>query len=182
MSHPVAWETLLAYWLGELLSDDAEALEVHYLGCGECAQRLESIAALADGIRAAVREGAVDAIVSVDFLERMRAAGLRVREYAIEPGGSAYCTIRAEDDAVASRLSAPLAGVSRLDVRAWMDDAELPRLEDVPFDATAGEVVFLPSAAEVRTLPAHTYRIELRAVGPQGERVIGEYTLLHTPS
>jgi hypothetical protein len=181
VTHP-GFETLVAYWLGELPAAEAGSLEEHYLGCGQCAERLGALARLAEGIRAAVRGGLVQAVVSAGFLEAMKAQGLRVREYALGPGETVHCTIRAEDDAVASRLRAPLAGVARLDAVQTMDGIETMHLRDVPFDAACGEVVLLPSAAAVRALGTKTVRIQLRAIEASGERVVGEYRLLHAPS
>jgi hypothetical protein len=57
------------------------------------------------------------------------------------------------------------------------------RLEDVPFDPAAGEVLTLPLApAELRKMPAHTARTRLVAVEETGERELGEYTFAHSPS
>ena len=56
------------------------------------------------------------------------------------------------------------------------------RVEDVPFDPDAGEVLSLPAAAELRKMPAHTFRVQLVAVDDAGERPLGEYTFAHTPS
>ena len=96
------------------------------------------------------------------------------------------CTIRAEDDAVVSRLQVPLAGVKRVDALQSLDLGEgrvqQRRLEDVPFDPVAGEVLSLPSAAELKKMPAHTFRVQLVAVDDGGERPLGEYTFAHTPS
>jgi hypothetical protein len=55
-------------------------------------------------------------------------------------------------------------------------------VEDVPFDPDAGEVLYLPSAAELKKLPAHMSRLQLVAVDESGERSLGEYTFAHTPS
>ena len=52
---------------------------------------------------------------------------------------------------------------------------------DLPFDPAAGEVLFLPSAAALRKMPAHTMRVRLVAVDEAGERPLGEYTFAHTP-
>ena len=54
---PIELERLTAWWLDELQD---EALEEHLLACAWCAKRAESLAACAQGIRAAVRNGAVD--------------------------------------------------------------------------------------------------------------------------
>ena len=45
----------------------------------------------------------------------------------------------------------------------------------------AGEILVLPPATALRKLPAHTQRMRLVAMEEAGERVIGEYTFVHTP-
>ncbi len=183
-AQPLDWETLTAYWLGELPAAEQEGVEAHYFGCAHCAARLERFAALARGIRAAVREGRVTFGLTPRFLAQMKQEGLRIREYRVAPGGSVNCTLTAEDDAVVSRLGAPLAGVTRVDALRTLElggRIERQRAEDVPFDAAAGEVLFLPSSAELRGLPAHTWRVQLVAVDQAGERPLGEYTFRHTP-
>lgn len=178
-------ETLVAYWLGELPQAEAQALEEHLFACAHCTRRLEALAALGSGIRAAVSGGRLHAIISRGFLEQMRAQGLRVREYQVEPGGRVECTMAAEDDAVVSRVRAPLAGVKRLDA-LWRIEAggrvEALRIEDVPFDPASGEVLQLPLAPiRLRKMPAHTATMRLVSVEDQGERELGEYVFAHTP-
>jgi hypothetical protein len=180
---PIGFETLVAYWLGEVPEKREAVLEEHLFGCAHCTGRLEEIATLAAGVRAAVKDGRVSMAVSAPFVEAMKQAGLNLREYRLEPGGSVNCTIGADDDAVVSRLSAPLAGVKRVDAVSMQDSggAEL-RLADVPFDADTGEVLLIPSAAWLKTMPAFTMRMRLIAVGDAGERPIGDYTFNHSPS
>lgn len=182
---PIELEALVAYWLGEL-GEAAEApLEEHLFGCAHCTRRLEWLAACAGGVRAAVRDGAIALSLTAGFLEHMKRAGMRIREYPVAPGGTVNCTIRAEDDAVVSRLKAPLAGVRRVDELRSLDlgDGRIERwrLEDVPFDPETGEVLFTPAAAALRKMPAHTWRVQLLAVDEAGERPLGEYTFVHTP-
>lgn len=179
------FENLVAWWLGELPEAEAEAIEEHLFACALCTRRLEVLAALGSGIRAAVSGGMLQAMISKGFLEAMRAQGLRVREYQLEPGGRVECTMTAEDDAVVSRVRAPLAGVKRLDA-LWRIEAggrvEELRAEDVPFDPASGEVLSLPLApARLRKMPAHTATMRLVAVEEQGERELGEYVFAHTP-
>lgn len=174
-------EMLVAYWLGE---SAGEELEEHLFACAACSARLEEIAALGAGIRAAAREGRVAAVISGPFLEALRRQGLRIREYRVPAGGSVECTLRARDDAVVSRLEAPLAGAKRIDVLFRVElggEVTEQRVEDVPFDPGAGEILVLPSAAELRKLPAHTQRVRLVAMEEAGERLIGEYRFVHTP-
>lgn len=181
---PIDWETLAAYWLGELPAKEEENVEAHYFGCAHCAGRLERFAAFAKAIRAAVREGRFAFGLTPRFLDELKREGLRLREYAVPPGGSVNCTITAEDDAVVSRLQTPLAGVKRVDALRTLElggKIERRRAEDVPFDPAAGEVLFVPWVAELRKLPAHTWRVQLLAVDEAGERPLGEYTFRHTP-
>jgi hypothetical protein len=182
---PLGFETLVAYWLGELATDAEAAVEAHWFGCAHCTAQLAALVRLASGIRAAVREGHVRAVVTPDFLRRMHGQGMRIREYRVPPGGSVACTIRADDDAVAGHLEADLACIARLDVVERLDlgDGRVTqwRIEDVPFDPAAGAVVSLPSAADLRTMAAHTLHVQLVAVDPHGERALGDYRFVHTP-
>ncbi len=183
---PIELEALVAYWLGELPAAAEAPIEEHIFGCAYCTERLDELAALAFGIGAAVRNGAVRAMITQPFLEHMKRQGMRVREYRVAPGERVACTIRADDDAVVGRMQVPLAGVTRVDALQSLDlgDGRLQhwRAEDVPFDPDAGEVLTLPSAAELRKLPAHRFRVRLVAVDEAGERPLGEYAFAHTPS
>jgi len=180
--NPIPFENLVSWWLGELPAKQEETLEEHLFGCAHCNRQLEELAALDSGVYAAVRDGKVNMVVSGLFVETMKQAGLRLREYPVDPGGSVNCTIRADDDAVVSRLHAPLAGVTRLDVVSTQGDGgPEARLVDVPFDAETGEVLVIPSAAWLKTMPAFTMRMRLMAVADAGESEIGAYTFLHSP-
>jgi anti-sigma factor RsiW len=183
---PVEFERLVAYWLGELPAADEATVEEHLFGCATCTQRLETLAALASGVRAVVRGGAVQAAITQPFLEQMKRQGMRIREYRLGPGERVACTIGANDDAVVGRMQAALAGVTRVDALESLDlgDGRVrqSRVEDVPFDAQAGEVLTMPSATALRKLPAHLLRVRLVAVSASGDRPLGEYTFAHTPS
>lgn len=183
MAEHIHWERAIAWWLGELPAAEAEALEEHLFACAHCAGRLEWLAALAAGVRAAVRAGALGMVVSAPFVEAMQRAGLRVREYRLDPGGRVDCTMARDDDAVLTRVRAPLAGVQRLDILEDIDDGRHNlELHDVPFDPGAGEVLFILPPAALKKMPAHVARMRLVAVEEAGRRTLGEYTFNHTPS
>jgi len=169
--------TLVDYWFGDLDAAEEAQFEEHLFGCAECTAKLEELAALGAAVRAAWCAGAVRAVISRALFEAMKKEGLRLREYPLGPGGSVNCTIAATDDFVVSRLSAPLAGVRRVDLVTSGG-----RFEDVPFDAEAGEVLVCPEPAELKRKGAFTTRMRLVAVEEAGERVLGEYTFVHTPS
>ena len=179
--HP-GFDTLAAWWLAELPGDDA--LEEHLLACAHCTAHLEWLAALSDGVRASVRAGRVGLFVSRRFADELVQAGLRLREYNLDPGGSVNCTIRADDDAVLSHIRAPLAGVKRVDAlrRITVGGVEQPeeRISDVPFDLAAGELLFIPTPARLKKMPSYTTHLRLVAVDEAGERALGEYTFRHS--
>ena len=173
---------LVAYWLGELDEVQEAGLETHYLGCDECATRLAEVEALASGVRRTFAEGRIAAVVTSAFADQLHARGLRIREYRVPRNGSVNCSVAPEDEVLLSRLPAALEGVERVDLLISPEaGAAFVRLEDVPFDAAAGEVVLAPSIALVRRLPAHRRVMRLVSVGRSGEQLLGEYTFNHSP-
>ena len=178
---PLDLAALVGYWLGEA-GEHAAALEEHLFSCAACTARLEGLAALGEGVRAAFRSGAVGAVVSAAFVEKLRGEGLRLREYRVRPGESVSCTIAAGDDFVVSRLAADLSGVKRLDLFNGVDGGAMRlAMQDVPFDPATGELLVLPPAAALKKMPAHVHRIRLEAVDEAGRRTLGEYTFNHAP-
>jgi hypothetical protein len=180
---PIELGALAAWWLGE---GESTKVEEHLFACAQCAGRAEWLVALSEGVRVALRSGAIGMAVSAPFVEAMKRAGLRLREYRNDPGGLVHCTMAADDDAVVSRLRAPLAGVKRLDV---VQRVKVPgssevefRLDDVPFDPASGEVLLVLPPAVLKKMPAHTASMRLFAVGEQGNVPLGEYTFEHSPA
>lgn len=176
-------ETLLAWWLHETDAAESDAVDEHLLRCDACGETLDALVGLADGVRAAFKAGLVGAIASGEFVDRIAAHGHRVREYRLPTDGGVDCTVAPDDELLVSRLQAPLAGVERLD--AVLEFSFAPgvrhRIEDVPFDARAGEVVYLSKIAEVKRAPAHTHTVTLLAAEGDAERALGTYTFRHRP-
>jgi hypothetical protein len=178
---PLPDETLLDWWSGELEPAEARRVERHLLACGSCSGRAGSLAAVADGVRALVREGRLAAVVSPVVVERLRREGRRIREYRVAPGGGVQCTVGPDDDVVLARLGADFAGVTRVDLVRRSGDAPEERYDDLPFDAAAPELIFAPPTDVLRAMPAVVERMRLVAVEPGGERLLGEYVFDHTP-
>jgi hypothetical protein len=178
---PIPFSSLVEYWFGDLAQNEEERVEEHLLGCARCSERLGDLAALGAGIKSAFLRGELSAVISSDMLQTMKQEGLRLREYPVAPGGSVNCTISASDDAVVSRLQVSLEGVARVDL-VRLTEQGAGRLADIPFEPSAGEVLFCPSAASLKKAPAYTERIRLVAVDEAGERAIADYTFIHTPS
>ncbi len=175
---PLPLATLVDYWIDG--GDDAERIEEHFLGCEECSNRLAEVVALGEGIRAAFQQGAVKAFLTEGFVRQLLQRGVRIREYRIALNGSVNCSVSDEDDLVLGRLAAPLEGVTRLDVISYVGDEPGVLIEDVPFDASRGEVLVAPKMTALRAMPSRRHIIRLVSVEPEGERVLGEYTLNHT--
>jgi hypothetical protein len=178
---PLDWDTLLAYWLGELDPDSEARTEEHYLGCAECSRRLEWLTTLAQEVRALTQKSGVSVVLNNQFVRKLTEHGLHVREYRVPCNGSVNCTVTPDDDFVMAYLEAPLAGVTRLDM-VYLDDEGKPQLrqEDIPFSAENGDVVFSTRIDALRALPTTTLHVRLLAVDKNGERTLGDYTFNHT--
>jgi hypothetical protein len=173
---------LLEYWLGELDSAADARLDEHLFACAACTERLGALVALGAAIRAELARGALSIVLPEPFLRRAQDAGLRLREYRLEPGGAVDCTITPDDDLVVAHLRAPLRGVRRLDVRIDNSVAGRLRATDVPFDPEAGALVAVTSSVFLRSLRHARQCVELVAVDGAEERVIADYTFNHYPS
>ncbi len=182
-AEPLDLSVLIDYWLGDLAPDEEARVEEHLLGCAACSERTGDLVALTGGVRALANLGVVRAVVTSAFLERLIDEGLRVREYRLVPGGSVECTVRPSDDLVAARLAADLRGVHHIDlVKCDAEGREENRLKDIPVSASAQEVVLLERIDRLRALPARVQHVRLVALDADGERLLAEYTFVHTPS
>jgi hypothetical protein len=181
-SSPLDAAVLTDYWIGALEGREEEPVEEHLLGCDRCAAELLSVIALADGMRALAREGSLRMIVSDAYLRRAVEEGLRVREYALPPGGSVQCTVTAEDDLLVGRLAADFTGAARVDL-TFCDEtgAEQDRLADIPVPSGIGSVAYQESITWAKAARTQTLIARLVAHDAEGpERLLGEYTFHHT--
>ena len=183
VANHLSLEALLDYWLHDSDATTTDTVDAHLMQCDTCGAALDELIALGDGVREAFRAGAVAAMASGTFVQRLAAQGLQLREYRLPHNGSVNCTVGPDDDVLVSHIEAPLQGVQQLD--AVMQLSSEPgvqhRLHDIPFDAQRGEVHYLPKLTQVRQLPAHTMLLTLLAVGPGGTRELGRYTFNHQP-
>lgn len=179
-AHP-GWQQLVDYWLGDTDAEATASIDRHLMHCDECGARFDEVVALSRGVHEAFARGKVGAVLSAAFVERLKAAGRRVREYHLPHNGSVACSVAPGDELSVSHIAAPLAGVQRVDaVLAYsLDPAREERLRDVPFDAAAGEVLFVPRFETLRQLPSHELVLRLLAVDAGAERELGHYTFRH---
>jgi hypothetical protein len=179
---PIEPEVLLDYWLGALPAADEEQVEEHFLSCHPCSERLRAVVGLSEGLRMLARSGTLNVVIGDELLTHARQAGQRVREYAPVNGQSIQCTVAADDDFLVARLAADLSVARRVDL-SWCDrrGVELFRMTDIPVDADAGTVICQQSIAWAKGSPNSSRIARLLSVDESGgERVLGEYTFVHT--
>lgn len=180
---PLGFAVLIDYWLGDLAPNQEERVEEHFLGCGACSDRIGDLVTLTRGVRSLAHRGVIRAVVTSAFLERLIDDGLRVREYRMAPGGRVECTVTPSDDLVAARLTADLRGAQHIDlVKCDAEGREEQRLKDIPVNRSAREIVLLERIDRIRALPARVQRVRLVASAPGDERLLAEYTFVHSPS
>ena len=181
-SHP-SIDALVDYWLDDGDAAAIEAIDEHLMECEPCGRALDDLVALGDSVRAAFRSGAVSAMASDAFLKRVVGRGVHVREYRLPRNGSVNCTVGPDDELLVAHLETPLQGVERLDavVTLSFEPDVQHRLQDVPFDSQAGEVLWLPKLGLVRNAPAHTAEVTLLSVDAGAPRELGRYTFRHRP-
>lgn len=184
MTHPEGgpdFELLTAYWLGELDPAAEDALEARLFADPATEERLAAIAALDAGLVALARAGRLRGTLTLDAVTKLRAAGLKVREYTIVPGQVVPCTI-ADEDLMVIRLRGPFEGVSTVDIDLeWRLQGQDERVEpqrEIPVDVRANEVILSYVGNDIRALPrsGFTYRVSV-----DGERRLGDFHLEHTP-
>jgi len=175
-------QQLLEYWLGELDEAHELRLDEHLLACAACSERVRTIVDLGAEIRREFLGGHCGFVLPAPFIRRIKEAGLRVREYSLEPGGSVNCTVTPDDDLVVAHLHAPLRDVRRLDVVIHDSTAGTQRATDVAFDPGTDSLTMVPSVSYLRTLGHARQRVRLVTVEGGDERLIADYTFNHSPS
>ncbi|MCC6367395.1 MAG: zf-HC2 domain-containing protein [Bryobacterales bacterium] len=183
-SDPIDAAVLADYWLGALRGGEEETVEEHLFGCDECGARLREMIALVDGVRKLASEGSLRMVVSDAFLKRAEEEGLRVRQYALPPGGEVQCTVTAEDDLLIARLAADMSGAKRVDLSICDGNGvERLRLPDIPMRSGASSIVYQESITFAKASPDNEMIVRLVALDEAGgERLLGEYAFHHTRS
>jgi hypothetical protein len=179
---PLGTRMLVDYWFSDLALPEQDRVEEHLMRCDDCSRDLGELVGIGEGVRRLTRQGAFQVVVSPSFLETAALRGLRLREYAVPPGGRVACTVTAEDDLVVSRLQGDFRGVTRVDLLTRTEGQPERRVEDVPVDPSAPELIVAQSIPVLRALGSCVTRMRLVAPGPGGDRLLGEYTFAHTPS
>jgi hypothetical protein len=177
---PLDLATLVDYWFGDLEGAALDRVEEHLLECDSCGSLVRDVLSIGDGVRRLAHQGAFHIIVSPSFLETASRNGLRVREYRVPAGGRVTCTVTADDDLLIGRLQADFRGVSRLDLLVQVEDGPEQRVADVPVSPSSSEVILAQAMPALRAMPSSTIRMRLLAREGERDRLVGEYTFVHT--
>jgi hypothetical protein len=177
---PVSDADIADYWAGGLAAESLERFEDHVFSCSACARRAGEGEALAGAVRALVRGGRFDAVVTDAVLNRLARDGVRVRSYSLDPGVTVACAVFPDDELVVTRLRADMSGVDAVDVVMTLGGGdEVNRMSAVPIQPGRGEVLYVLSAAALQQRPSSTVRLTMTTAG-EASRTIGEYVLEHT--
>jgi hypothetical protein len=179
---PLDTRVLVDYWFGELPAPEQDRVEEHLLECPDCSRVSSELVAIGDGVRRLTHQGALHVVVGPSYLDAAWRRGLRVREYRVPPGGRVACTVTAEDDLLVTRLQGDFSGVTRLDLVAQTEGQPEQRVEDLPVNPSALELIVAQAMPALRAMGSNVTRLRLVATEPDGDRLLGEYTFAHTPS
>jgi hypothetical protein len=173
--NPIGEERLLDYFLGELAGADEESLEAHLFACAPCAARAEALAGLGVAVARAVLP-----VLSRAHFETLEGAGLVSEVNVMAPGGVAEVVYPPEGKLLVIRLGgADLGQARRIDVEMRTSAGEpVGRIDDVPFDASRGEVLVACQRHFAETFPRDLV-FGLDVVSGEARRRVGEYTVLH---
>jgi anti-sigma factor RsiW len=135
----VAFETLVAYWAGDLPATDEAALEEHLMGCATCAGESGRVAEITEALRAMIPP-----ILTRPMVDALRAKGRDVREDSFAPGERREVQLPPDFDLFVFHLGGiDLTRAARVELRV-SDEASgepLTVVDAAPFDAGAGEVL-----------------------------------------
>jgi hypothetical protein len=172
---PLPFETLVAYWAGDLSADETETIDAHVMGCAFCTKTSEGVAVIVEGLRATIPP-----VITAHQLEVLRLSGLRIQETVVQPGQRIAVTFGSDVDVLAHRLRGlQLSPTSRvhLKVRVEETDEILFENEASPFDCSAGEVI-IACQRHFAVFPPNVV-FEVTAVEGDGAAVVSTYAIPH---
>jgi hypothetical protein len=136
---PVSFETLVAYWAGDLPSVESDAVEAHVMSCSSCTATSARVAAVAEALRAQIPP-----IVNREQVAKLRARGLKIVDNPVRVGERKVAVFTPGVDIMLHRLGGlDLSHATRVGVTVKVEETGdlLFQTDDAPFDREAGEVV-----------------------------------------
>lgn len=138
-SAPVAWEDLVAYWAGDLDSDQTAGIDEHLMGCGTCSESSARVAAVTEAVRAMV-----PLFLSNERLAALRAQGARIVESLVLPTERTPTLFPLGADILLLRLGGiDLARAESVAITVSSEETGKVLFESpsIPFDPVAGEIL-----------------------------------------
>lgn len=172
---PLTAERLIEYLLGELEAADEERVEGHIFACPRCATAAERLAGLAAAIRRTIPP-----ILTRSRFEALDGAGMVSQLNVMAPGDVAEVIYPPSGKVLVLRLAgADLGHARRIDVEIGTPEgATIVRLDDVPFDASRGELLVACQRHFAESFPPDVV-FGLEVVSGDERRRVAEYTVLH---
>jgi hypothetical protein len=173
---PLAFETLVALWAGELAAEQAAAAEEHLFGCDACSVASDRLGRLVTGLR-----GLVPPVISHALRDRLVSQGARIRLTDVQPGIDTTAHFTRDLDLLIHVLHADLSRAARVDVEVLSPDGvPFIALEQVPFDAEMGEVLVACQRHYEQMVPSGSqpmFRVHAFEAGER--RHVGDYLVIH---
>jgi len=172
---PIAWETLVDWWAGDLEEQEALAVEEHLLGCDLCAREVSRVAGAAEALRTMVPP-----VVRPEKLRSLAEAGVRIFENPVLPGHPSTFHFPGTADLVIHVLGGLQLGKDarvEVTIRGENTGQVYGQLEDAPFDAERGAVLVACQRDYARF--DHDVVAEVRVHDGPRKRPPARYTIHH---
>ena len=174
-SSPLSWETLVAYWAGDLDAAQTDQVDEHVMGCDVCSDESARVAQITEGVRSMI-----PVFLSPERLAALRARGTRVIENRVTAGTTKTAFFPLGAEVLLHRLGGlDLEGVETAHVTVLREETGEVLLVDehAPFDRAAGEIL----VACQRHFGANdrTIVFEVRTRDPSGTMHLARYAIPH---
>lgn len=135
---PLSFETLVAYWAGELDTAETDRADEHLFSCAACTAASARIASITETLRA---HGSP--IVTPSRVAEWRARGRIIEDNVVAPNETSNVTFREQDFIIHHLGGLDLAGAERVQITVRVVETGALILEhpDAPYDREAGEVL-----------------------------------------
>jgi hypothetical protein len=174
MSCPAPFETLARWWLDDLPDADSTALEEHLFACDTCSAASESLADLVSGLRAWIPP-----VISHAQRERLARQGKKIRLNPVQAGADSHARFDRDLDLLVHVLRGNLSRAERVDLEIGRPDMGWRIvLENVPFDARAGEVLVACQRHYRDMFPGDPV-FKVMVVERGERRPLGDYFVIH---
>jgi hypothetical protein len=172
---PIAFDTLVAYWAGDLSSAESDTVEEHVMGCASCSEASARVAAITEAVR-----GLIPPVVSREVLSKLRDRGVRIVDNPLRPGERKQAVFSENIDVLLHRLGGlDLSNATRVGVTVSVEETGdiLFQTDDAPFDREAGEVL-IACQKHFRAFPPNIV-IGVRSRDESGRERSASYTIPH---